>query len=187
MKKKVAPIMHPSIIIAFISIEMSSSISSCMFGCTCMHRQHGAGAARTAAASAAASTAERRCRPAGASGSYTRAPTARRSHSKSFTGRPAASTRRAQRPRRPPSLYPLSHAVYDTVLPPLPYGVPLRQLRTSEGAADSTNRLPAPAVARMRAPRGRGRHRARLAPRKAGVRGLHTRLGASIGSSRVLW
>ena len=107
--------MHQSIIIACILIEMSSSISSCMFGCTCMHRQHGAGAARTAAAAAAASTAERRCRPAGASGSCTRAPTARKSHSKSFTWRPAASTRRAQRPRRPPSLYPLSHAVYDTV------------------------------------------------------------------------
>ncbi len=108
--------MQPSISIALMSIEMSSSISSCTFGCTCTHRQHGAEAPRTAAAAAAASKAEHRCRPARASGSCTRAPGARRPHSKSFNWQPAASPKRAQRPRQPPSLYPLSHVLYDNVL-----------------------------------------------------------------------
>ena len=114
-EQKVARTMQPSISIALMSIEMSSSISSCTFGCTCTHRQHGAEAPRTAAASAAASKAEHRCRPARASGSCSWAPTARKSHSKSFTWRPAASTSRAQRPRQSPLLQAPSHALCDYV------------------------------------------------------------------------
>ena len=110
--------MQHSIRIELSSIIMSSATANAAIGCTCTHLLHGAGDARTATEAAAASKSQRRYRPAWPSGSCTRAPTARKSHSKSFTGRPAASTRRAQRPRRPPSLYPLSHAVYDTVIAP---------------------------------------------------------------------
>ena len=114
-KKKVARTMQPSIRIALMSIEMSSSISSCTFGCTCTHRQHGAEAPRTAAAAAAASKAQRRCRLSRSSVSCSWAPGARKSHLKCFPWPPAAPTRRAQQQRRPPLLYPLSHVLYDNV------------------------------------------------------------------------
>ena len=114
-KKKVARNVQPSIRIISTSIEMSSATSRCTFGCTFTHLLCGAGAPQTAPSAAAASMAERRCRPSRPSGSCTRAPGARRPHSKSFNWRPAASPKRAQRPRQPPSLYPLSHVLYDNV------------------------------------------------------------------------
>ena len=114
-KKKVARNVQPSIRIISTSIVMSSATSRCTFGCTFTHLLCGAGAPQTAPSAAAASMAERRCRPSRPSGSCTRAPGARRPHSKSFNWRPAASPKRAQRPRQPPSLYPLSHVLYDNV------------------------------------------------------------------------
>ena len=114
-KKKVARNVQPSIRIISTSIDMSSATSRCTFGCTFTHLLCGAGAPQTAPSAAAASMAERRCRPSRPSGSCTRAPGARRPHSKSFNWRPAASPKRAQRPRQPPSLYPLSHVLYDNV------------------------------------------------------------------------